>query len=49
MYKIMGSYRGGPLEELDEADNREDALFLVREYRLAFGDGWAITLKRTGR
>lgn len=46
IYKIMGSYKGGPLEEIDEATNPADASFLLAEYRLAFGAGWELTIKR---
>jgi len=33
-------------EELDTAETKQDAIDLAREYRIAFGRGWAITIKQ---
>ncbi len=45
MYSIIGVWRGMP-EELDTAETKQDAMFLVREYRMAFGSEWNISIKR---
>lgn len=42
MYKIWAKYRDQDWEEVDEADNFEDAQYLIGEYRMAFGPGWTI-------
>ncbi|MHC4229457.1 MAG: hypothetical protein ACYSW0_18660 [Planctomycetota bacterium] len=44
MFLIKGSYNG-QTETIDEADTREDALYLLGEYRLAFGQGWRLWIK----
>jgi hypothetical protein len=46
MYKIMGTYQGNT-EEIDEADTRKEALYLLGEYRLAFGSEWVLRIKKT--
>jgi len=46
MYKIMGRYNGADAEEIDEADTREDAEYLLEEYSTAFGDGWELWIGR---
>ena len=46
MYNIIGLYRYNDAEVIDTADNRIEAIKLVQEYRLAFGDGWIIKIKR---
>lgn len=45
MYKIMAVSRYGT-EQIDEADTLKEARFLVREYRLAFGSGFSIYIKK---
>ena len=42
MYQILGTYRGNT-EILDTAESEDDATSLVWEYRMAFGDEWAIS------
>ena len=42
MWKILGRYKAGKWEVIDEADTEEEAMRLAREYRLAFGEGWEI-------
>jgi len=32
-------------EELDTAEELNEALDLISEYEMAFGDGWSITLE----
>ena len=50
MYNIIGYYNDltviGDAETLDTADNRLEAIRLVKEYRLAFGNKWIIKFKR---
>jgi hypothetical protein len=42
MYKIMETYSSGQTEEIDTADTREEAEFLLGEYRMAFGSDWKL-------
>ena len=42
MYKIMGRYGNGRAEEVDSADTRKEAEYLLAEYRLAYGAGWRL-------
>ena len=50
MFNIIGYYTDltviGGAEILDTADNRIEAIRLVNEYRLAFGNKWIIKFKR---
>lgn len=41
---IMGRSQYG-VEEIDEAETHEEAEKLLAEYRMAFGDGWALWIK----
>ena len=45
-YKIIGTHRilNEP-EEIDTTDNEKDALYLMDEYKLAFGPDWRITIE----
>ena len=45
MYSIIGVYRGNP-EVLETTDTMKDALYLMQEYRMAFGNEWSINIKR---
>lgn len=47
MYKweIRGKYQG-ETEVIDETTSKEDADYLVSEYRMAYGSGWTIWKKR---
>jgi len=47
MYKIIGIYRGQK-EEIDTATTKQEADYLVNEYRIAFGDAWIIYKKEGG-
>jgi hypothetical protein len=40
-FRIMGRSAAGK-EELDTATGQDQADYLVREYRMAFGAGWSI-------
>jgi len=44
-YTIIGVYKGEK-EEIDRADHKRDAEYLVREYQLAFGRDWIIYFKK---
>ena len=46
MYKIMFEYPGQEPEEIDEADTQEDADYLLGEYRLAYGPGSKLWIKK---
>jgi len=44
MYVIMGKYNHR-VEEIDTAESRKEARFLLSEYRLAFGMNWELWVK----
>ena len=46
MYNIIGLYRYNDVEVIDTADSRIEAIRLVNEYRIAFGNEWVIKFKR---
>jgi len=46
MYSIIGVYQNCMPEELDTAETKQDAVKLMREYRMAFGQAWKITIKQ---
>ena len=46
MFNIIGLYEYNDAEVIDTADNRIEAIRLVQEYRLAFGNKWIIKFKR---
>ena len=45
MYNIIGKSEYGT-EVVDTADSRLEAIRLVNEYRMAFGNEWIIKFKR---
>jgi hypothetical protein len=45
MYNIIGKSKYGT-EVLDTADSQLEAIKLVNEYRMAFGNEWIIKFKR---
>jgi hypothetical protein len=45
-WTIMGQYRKEEPEEVDRARDRDEANYLVGEYRLAFGQHWRIWKRR---
>jgi hypothetical protein len=45
-YLIMGKYKNSPAEEIDHADTRQGADYLLGEYRMAYGSGWRLWVKR---
>jgi hypothetical protein len=46
MYSIIGVWQGCMPEELDTAETKQEAMKLVREYRMAFGPTWTIKIKQ---
>ena len=46
MYIIRGKYTGHEWETIDEVDDRVEAERLLKEYRMAFGPAWVLTIKR---
>ena len=46
MYNILGLYRYNDVEVIDTADSRLEAIRLVNEYKMAFGNEWIIKFKR---
>ena len=45
MTYIIGSYQGNT-ETVDEFETRQEALAMMKEYRLAFGPSWLLRLSR---
>jgi hypothetical protein len=39
---IWGKYQNEAPEEIDETENKAGALFLVQQYRVAYGPDWKI-------
>ena len=48
MYKVMGKYQG-KWEEIDTAEDINEADYLVSKYRMAYGPEWTIKHRKTGR
>ena len=46
MYIIRGKYTGHEWETIDEVDDKAEAERLLKEYRMAFGPAWVLTIKR---
>ena len=44
-YAIMGKLPGAELEEIDTADTRDEAEYLLGEYRMAFGPDWILSVR----
>ena len=51
MYKIVASYNGGSFVEVDIVKTKQDAEYLVSEYRMAYrvvyGQGWRVIYYNT--
>lgn len=45
-YKIMGRYEGADTEEIDTTETKEEAEYLLSEYRLAYGNGWQLWIRK---
>jgi len=45
-YEILGLYKFNEVEVIDTADSRLEAIKLVNEYRMAFGNEWTIKYKK---
>ena len=45
-YEILGLYKFNEVEVIDTADSRLEAIRLVNEYTMAYGNGWTIKYKR---
>jgi len=46
MYNIIGLYGYNDAEVIDTADSRLEAVRLVHEYRIAYGNKWIVKFKR---
>jgi hypothetical protein len=46
MYTIWGKYGNHKWEEVDEAETKESAVYLLGEYRLAYGSEWQLKIKK---
>jgi len=44
-WAIIGKYKGKS-EEVDSTDSKQDAEYLRKEYQMAFGNDWIITIKK---
>ena len=42
MFKIVGSYKGRPFEEIDIANDEEEAIYMKEQYEIAYGNEWVI-------
>lgn len=42
MWRIVGRYNGGKWETIDEASDWLESQYMLKEYALAFGDGWEL-------
>ena len=42
VYDIIGAYQRGEEEVIDTAQDKEEADYLVREYKLAYGREWKV-------
>jgi hypothetical protein len=45
-YEILGVYKFNEVEVIDYAETKMEAIRLVHEYRIAYGNEWNITCKR---
>ena len=45
-YTIQAKYRDEEFEEVDTADTRKTALFLKKEYMMAYGNEFTIKIKQ---
>lgn len=45
MFRILGKYRCGGIEEIDTAENLKEASLLLTEYKLAFGRDWILWIE----
>lgn len=39
MYYINYKYKGQPIETIDQAETKKEAMYLLNEYRMAFNEG----------
>lgn len=46
MYEIRGKYPGMPWETIDEAETKQEANQLLREYRIAYGAEWRLCIRK---
>ena len=47
MYKLMGKYGKQQAEEIDEFETREEAMQMLTEYRMAYGNEWKLWIKKS--
>ena len=45
-YVIYGQAPGISREEIDTAEDKDDLVYLINEYQLAYGPRWTFTYKR---
>lgn len=46
MYLIMGKYASRAEEIVDDFDTKAEARKMLTEYRLAYGKGWRLRIKK---
>jgi len=45
VYRIMGRHRNSTWKQIDEFDDRTEALKAMRKYSIAFGPEWTMRLR----
>jgi len=48
VFQILGRYNN-QTEEIDTADTKQEAEYLLGEYQLAFGAGWRLWIKKEAK
>jgi hypothetical protein len=46
MYEIVGCYKGCRPEVVDTASDEGEAIYLLGEYRIAYGPKWTLNYRR---
>ena len=44
-YLVVGRYKNNPYEVIDGADSHPDAMYLMKEYKLAYGNEWTLDVR----
>lgn len=47
MWTIIGEYKGNK-EVIDSAESLKEIRFMISEYRMAYGNDWILSIKRSG-
>lgn len=49
IYLIIGKYRTGMAELVDEFDSKDEAEQMLAEYRMAYGPDWLLYIRSRGK